>query len=109
LGVAFKPTGNLTINESFSLLGSTLTMTPNYSLTVSSNVIIDTGGTFNLNASTMAVSQNWTLGAAGVFNAGTSTVTFQGAANSSSTLTGSTTFYHLRSVTANKYLLFTAG
>ena len=62
---ALTSTGSLTIAAGTFDTGS------NWSVTVTSNVVI-TGGTFNLNASTMSVMRDWTK-TGGTFSAGTST------------------------------------
>ncbi len=101
----FRPKGDLAINESLSVVTSTLAMASTYSASVTNDVRIN-GGTLNLNTSTLTLSGNWTF-TAGKFDSGSSTVTFQGAADS--TLTGSTTFYNFACAVAGKTLLFQNG
>ncbi len=89
----FSSTRNFTVNG-----GTVDTTSNNYGLYVGSNVVLS-GGALTLNASTMTAGSNWTLQPGGTFNAGTSTVTFQGgSAGSYSLLTSSKTqsFAHLK-------------
>jgi len=98
----------LTTNAGLTVSSGTFdTSSSNYGITVSSDVNI-ASGVFNLNTSTVAVSGNWIFGPA-TFNSGTSTVTFQGASTSTSTLMGSTTFYNLASTVAGKTFQFAVG
>jgi hypothetical protein len=81
----------MTLSGPLSIQAGTFdTSISSYSITDSGS-FSQTGGTFNLNVSTMSIGGNWS-DTAGTFSAGTSTVTFTGTAPS---LTGNTTFYNL--------------
>src|SRR5258708_844664 len=91
----------------FELAGASVTLTGPMILSTMDDVTLSSGS-FGAGNALVQVSGNWTQ-IAGTFVPGTSTVTFQGASSSTSTLSGSTTFYSLQCVTAGKTLSFTAG
>ena len=66
----------LTSTGSLTIAAGTFDTGNNWSIAVTSHVVIS-GGTFNLNNSTMSVMRDWTF-SSGVINAGGSTVTFTG-------------------------------
>lgn len=70
---------------------------------------ITIGNTTVLNGSDgkLQLAGNWDKGATGIFNCGTSTVTYYG--TGSSTISGNTTYYCLECVEPGKELVFTAG
>ena len=101
--------GNWTISGPLTL--STATFNANSaSITFSSSVFLSSGAVFNANTSSITIQGNFTMDVASeTFNAGTSTVTFVGVAGSTSTLSGSTTFYNLIVNTPAKWIDFQAG
>lgn len=90
---------NLTVSGSGSF-------TPASNVTVSGN-FTHSAGTFNVAPSGLTVSRNFTR-TGGTFTAGTSTVTFDNSGYTSS-ISGSTTFYNLTSITAGKTLRFASN
>ncbi len=66
----------------------------------------NTLGTFNTNSKSLSIGGNWNF-AAGTYTGAGSTVTFN--SPTQSTLSGATTFYAMRALTANTTLYFTAG
>jgi len=105
-GGTFQLQAALPVNENFVITaGSVTTSSSNWNITASSNVSVASGSTFNLGGSSMSVAGNWTDN--GTFLAvSPSSVTFTTASGSTSTLTGSTTFYNLKDVTAGGWLSF---
>lgn len=80
------------------VLGSNLTMV--------GNLTINSGTTLTPGSYIVAIGGNFAN--SGTFTAGTSTVNFN-TAGTTSTVSGSTTFYNLSSITAGKNITFTAG
>jgi len=91
-----KAMGATTINGDFTMSG-TATTAPTGALTVGGDFTIGVGTTFTAGALAHSVGGNWSN--SGTFTAGTSTVTFNGAAQQ--TLTGATTFNNLTVNNAN--------
>lgn len=85
-------------------------------VTVASGATLQTEGDINLQhgqldatGAQIRLGADWNRTAGASFIATGSTVTFEGAANSSSALTGSTTFYSLQSTVGGKLLIFPSG
>jgi len=76
-------------------------------LNVDGSVAVNKGA-LSAGPSNICLTGNWSL-SGGSFIAGTSTVTFAGAAGTTSTLSGFTTFYNLACVTPGKFLDLPAG
>ena len=91
----------------FSINGATVTLIGPMVFSTVDDVTL-ANGSFDAGSALIQVGGNWTRGT-GLFVPGASTVTFQGAASSISTLTGSTTFYSLQCLTPGKTLSFAAG
>lgn len=103
---------NWTLQDAMTTLNlthSTGTLNTNaagdYPITIQGNASWDAGALVS-NASLLSVAGNWTKSASHNFQVGTSSVAFTGISGSSSTLTGSTTFYNLVSEVPGKTLLF---
>jgi len=93
---------------SFSIqTGSTIIITATENLTVTGDFSLSTG-TFNAGSTALTVEGDWTLAQDSTFNCETSTVTFTNA-SSTSTLTGSTTFYGLVSTASGKLVEFSSN
>lgn len=95
--------GNTYSNLTVSGVGS---FTPSANVTVG-GTFLQTAGTFNVAPSGMTVSRNFTR-SGGSFVPGSSTVTFDNSGYTS-TISGTTTFYNLTSITAGKIIGFTNG
>lgn len=93
--------------DDFTLSGATITLTGAETIDVDGNVTLS-NGSLSAGSGTIKFGGNWTLVAA-TFDAGTSTVIIQGLSASTSTLSGSTTFYSLQSAIAGKGLVFEAA
>src|SRR5258708_39073675 len=78
----------------FEVAAATVTLVGPMVLSTLDDVML-MGGAFDAGNSLVQVAGNWNQ-IGGTFVPGTSTVTFQGAPSSISTLTGSTTFYSLQ-------------
>ncbi|MDH5718353.1 MAG: hypothetical protein OEZ22_12060, partial [Spirochaetia bacterium] len=115
---------DLTLNGSLNIIGGIFNTsndggTNSYAVNVTGSVDIGNGAgnassaAFTANASAISVRANWTTNATdGLFTAGTSTVTLNGANGTTQTITGSTTFNNLTILdtgTANRTLLFKDG
>ncbi len=102
---SFVIRGNLTVGDGTN--AATVSADANATiLQIGGSVDINAAATFVANSSnSLAISGDWTNN--GVFTAGASTVTFNG--STIQTLTGSTTFYGLRQVTAGATVQFSAG
>src|SRR5205823_557386 len=72
-------------------------------------VTVQTGGAFHGNGWAVTVSSDAVFASGAAFDAGGGTFTFAGAAGSTSTLTGSATFYNFMTQTPGKWLRFEAG
>ncbi|MBA7524333.1 hypothetical protein ES705_16470 [subsurface metagenome] len=93
--------GSTTGTHTFNASGSTIT--------VSGTVQLNHPNAYlNLDTSNMRVAGNWTIKEGNVIPS-TSTVTFYGTGTSTSTLTGSTTFYVLVSTTTGKTVKFSSN
>jgi len=101
-------TGNATITQyiSFGCCSRVTEFnTGGFSLDIGGDVIWgDASAIFTLGTSTVNVTGDWNKSIGGTFNANTSTVIFDG--STTSTLSGSNTFYNLTSVIPNKVLEF---
>jgi len=98
---------SIVLSAGFTVNGASVSLVGPVVLSTLDDVTLSSGS-FNAGSAWVQMGGNWTH-TAGTFIPGTSTVTFQGAASSISTLTGSTTFYSLECVTAGKSLYLAAG
>jgi len=94
-------------SSGFTISGATVTLASPLVLSTSGDVTLSNGSLI-ANGALLQVGGNWSQ-TNGSFVAGASTVTFQGASTSTTTLTGSSTFYSLQCVTSGKGLTLQAG
>jgi hypothetical protein len=104
-GVAAVLSHSLPLHAGYTLSGATVTLVSGTVLSVDGDMILS-HGTLSANSAQIEFTGNWTRTNA-TFDAGTSTVTIGGLSGSTTTLSGSTTFYSLQSLTAGKRLVFT--
>ncbi|MFC1789478.1 hypothetical protein ACFLYY_00700 [Patescibacteria group bacterium] len=97
---------NLSIGDGVSPLRVTAN-TNNPIIDVNGNVIINGTSTFIASSSDITVADDWLN--SGTFTAASSTVKFDGATSSTSTISGATTFYNLTATTSYKVLEFATG
>jgi len=97
----------MALTDNFLVSTGTVNTASSFAINAGGNVEIDPAGIFSLGSASVKVTGNWVKN--GQFNAGTSLVTFIGPSFSTSTLTGSTTFYNLGCVTIGKSLFVAGG
>ncbi|MEW6555835.1 MAG: alpha-amylase family glycosyl hydrolase [Elusimicrobiota bacterium] len=90
---------------SFTITAGTATLSDFTTVDISSDVAIDAGAVFVASGGVINIGRNWTKNDTGIFDFGTSTITFY--TTYTSTLTGNTTFYCFRCETSAKELQFT--
>lgn len=101
----FLPLGAMAAG--FSISGGTITLNNSAQLSTTADVVLNKGS-LAAAASKIILGGNWNANG-GSFSPGTSTVTFGGASTSTSTITGSTTFYTFQCVTPGKGMNFQAN
>ena len=105
-GETLQLNGGIVVSSLTPISGTMDAMASSSPLTVSGSMIFN-GGSYNARGSSITIMRDWTMNS-GSFIYGTSMVTFQNILTTS-TLTGSTTFYSVNVSTAGKTLLLAAG